>query len=449
LIERTRLTEATLRGSGAAEGNDNYPRRSYAWYVLAVLIGTAIVSYTDRQVLSLLVDPLRRDLGITDTQVSLLLGTAFAVVYGLAGIPFGLLADRTSRRNLIFFGVIVWSAGTVACGYAHTFEQLFAARIVVGLGESVLSPAAISLISDYFPPARRGFAVGCFLSGIAIGIGSSILIGGGVLHVVETGMLAGTSIGALAPWRLVLLLIGVPGLAWALLILTIREPVRRAAEPKIADSAAGASGVRITTRWVIPIYIVVATASLVDNAVGAWSPTLLIRTFGRDPAAVGLQLGFVLTIGFGGGVLLGGWLSDKVGLRGGWPYKLGVCLAASALIMPVAAAINSGNFAVVMTSVPLYFALSGVVTACGFSSILDAVPNRRRGFAMAVSFFLNVALGAGVGPSSVALASAHIFGEAAGLGPAIASVVASGYAIAALAIVLTLAGLKHRSMRPR
>ena len=221
--------------------------------------------------------------------------------------------------------------------------------------------------------------------------------------------------------------------------------MRRAAEPKIDDAATGASGARVAARLVIPIYLVVATASLVDNAVGAWSPTLLIRTFGRDPAAVGLQLGLVLTIGFGGGVLIGGWLSDKVGLRGGWPYKLGVCLAASALIMPVAAAINSGNFAVVMTAVPLYFALSGVVTACGFSAILDAVPNRRRGFAMAVSFFLNVALGAGVGPSSVALASSHIFGEAAGLGPAIAGVVAGGYAVVALAIVLTLAGLRHRS----
>ena len=435
-----------MRGpASSAASAEGYPRRSYAWYVLAILIGTAIVSYTDRQVLSLLVDPLRRDLGISDTQVSLLLGTAFAVVYGLAGIPFGLLADRISRRNLIFFGVIVWSAGTVACGCSHTFEQLFAARIVVGLGESVLSPAAISLIGDYFPPSRRGFAVGCFLSGIAIGIGSSILIGGAVLNFVEMGVLAGTPLGALAPWRLVLLLIGVPGLAWALLLLTIREPARRGPEAQINDEVAGASGAPIAARLVIPIYLMVAAASLVDNAVGAWSPTLLIRTFGRDPAAVGLQLGFVLTIGFGGGVLLGGWLSDKVGLRGGWPYKLGVCLAASALIMPVAAAIDSDHFPVVMTAVPLYFALSGVVTACGFSSILDAVPNRRRGFAMAVSFFLNVALGAGVGPSSVALASAHIFGEAAGLGPAIASVVASGYAIAALAIVLTL-GLRRRSI---
>jgi MFS family permease len=419
-----------------AQGEEHYPRRSYAWYVVAVLIGTAIVSYTDRQVLSLLVDPLRQELGITDTQVSLLLGTAFAVIYGIAGIPFGLLADRISRRNLIFFGVIVWSIGTIACGYSHSFGQLFAARIVVGLGESVLSPAAISLISDYFPPSRRGAAVGCFLSGIAIGIGSSILIGGGVLDLVETGVLARTPLAALAPWRLVMLLIGVPGLVWAFLILTIREPVRRAAEAKIDPGASGSSGARITARVVIPIYLVVAMASLVDNAVGAWSPTLLIRTFGRDPAAVGVQLGLGLTIAFGGGVLLGGWLSDKAGLKGGWRYKLWVCLAASALILPVAAAIDSRHLATVMTAVPLYFTLSGIVTACGFSAILDAVPNRRRGFAMAVSFFLNVALGAGIGPSSVALASSRLFGESAGLGPAIASVVAGGYAIAALAAIL-------------
>jgi MFS family permease len=131
-----------------------YPRRSYAWTVVAILIATAVLSYTDRQVLSLLVDPIRGELGISDTQISLLLGTAFAVVYGIAGIPLGYLADRTSRRNLIVAGVSVWSLGTMACGFSHNFTELFASRIVVGLGEAALSPAAISLISDYFPPSR-------------------------------------------------------------------------------------------------------------------------------------------------------------------------------------------------------------------------------------------------------------------------------------------------------
>src|SRR3984893_6007920 len=219
----------------------DYPPRGYAWVVVAILIGTAILSYTDRQVLSLLVDPIRADLGISDTQVSLLLGTAFAVVYGIAGLPLGYLADRTSRRNLIFCGVLIWSIGTIACGLSQSFGQLFAGRLVVGLGEAVLSPAAISLISDYFPPSRRGTAVGCFLSGIAMGSGASILIGGGVLHVGDHGRLARTELGALARWGLVVLVMGAPARAGAWAILLIREPVRRVSEDLLGHPA-GASG---------------------------------------------------------------------------------------------------------------------------------------------------------------------------------------------------------------
>jgi MFS family permease len=433
---------AGMRSRPAAGEDAPYPRRSYAWCVVAILVGTAILSYTDRQVLSLLVDPVRRDLGISDTQVSLLLGLAFAFVYGVAGLPFGLLADRTSRRNLILCGVLVWSTGTLGCAYAHNFTQLFAARIIVGLGESVLSPAAISLISDYFPPSRRGIAVGCFLSGIAIGIGASILIGGGVLNLVESGAFTGTALGGLAAWRLVLVLLGAPGFVWALAILLIREPVRRAADAVRAGGARPGMA-RATLLSAAPIYFIVATASLVDNAVGAWAPTLLIRNFGADPAQVGLELGLLLMIGFGGGVLLGGWLADRVGGNGQWPRKLGVCLVSSLMILPVAAAIDVPRYAVVMGAVPLYFALSGIVTACGFSAILDAVPNHRRGFAMALSFFLNVAIGAGLGPTSVALASERLFGAAAGYGPAIASTVAAGYLLAAVVLIGTLTVLRR------
>lgn len=432
-----------MRPPRAAEDAADYPRRSYAWFVVAILIATAVVSYTDRQVLSLLIDPVRRDLGITDTQISLVLGTAFAVIYGCAGIPFGMLADRTSRRNLIFFGVVVWSLGTLGCGWAHSFGQLFAARIVVGLGESVLSPAAISLISDYFPPSRRGMAVGCFLSGIAIGIGASIVIGGGVLHLVDAGAFVGTPLAGVASWRLVLLLIGAPGLAWSLAILLIREPMRRIVDAQAIPDAVAPAG-RVPMSVLAPIYLVVAMASLVDNAVGAWAPTLLIRTFGRDPEQVGLQLGILLALAFGGGVLLGGWLSDVVGGQGRWLRKLGVCLVSSVLILPVAWTIDASKAALVMTAVPLYYALSGVVTACGFSAILDAVPNLHRGLAMAVSFLLNVALGASVGPTSVALVSAHIFGAAAGLGPAIAFVASLGYVLAAAAALLAFAANKFR-----
>jgi MFS family permease len=370
-----------------------------------------------------------------------LLGTAFAVVYGVAGIPLGWLADRTSRRNLIFCGVIVWTIGTLACGFSQSFGQLFAGRLVVGLGEAVLSPAAISLISDYFPPSRRGTAVACFLSGIAMGIGAAILIGGGVLHFVQLGALAGTPLANQAPWRMVLLLIGAPGLLWALVILAIREPVRRTVEQHLVSAGPAGSWAKV-----IPIYIVVAIASLVDNAVGAWAPTLLTREFHMDRAQVGMELGIMLTAAFGGGVLIGGWLADKAGVSGGWSRKLLVCLVAGALILPVAASLNAGNVTLVMLSVPAYFALSGIVTACGFSAILDVVPNRSRGLAMSISFFLNVAVGGAVGPTAVAMFSEHVFGGEAGLGPAIAVTVAVSYGSAIVALIAALARFRPRNL---
>jgi len=436
-------------GADTPQLND-YPPRGYAWTVVAILVATAILSYTDRQVLSLLVDPIRADLGISDTQVSLLLGTAFAVVYGVAGIPLGYLADRTSRRNLIFCGVLVWTLGTLACGFSQSFGQLFAGRLVVGLGEAVLSPAAISLISDYFPPSRRGTAVACFLSGIAMGIGAAILIGGGVLHFVQLGALAGTPLATQAPWRLVLLLIGAPGLLWALVILAIREPVRRTADEPVrraADEPVASTPAIQAGGWsrVIPIYAVVMIASLVDNAVGAWAPTLLTREFHMDRAQVGMELGIMLTAAFGGGVLVGGWLADRAGVSGGWSRKLLVCLVAGALILPVAASINAAHVTLVLLSIPVYFALSGVVTACGFSAILDVVPNRSRGLAMSISFFLNVAVGGAVGPTAVALASEHVFGSEAGLGPAISVTVAVAYGLAIVALLAALAKFRFRA----
>jgi MFS family permease len=425
----------------------DYPSRSYAWTVVAILIATAVLSYTDRQVLSLLVDPIRSDMGISDTQISLLLGTAFAVIYGIAGIPLGYLADRISRRNLIFVGVSVWSLGTIACGFSHNFRELFASRIVVGLGEAALSPAAISLISDYLSPSRRGIAVGSFLSGIAMGNGAAILIGGGVLHAIGSGALAATPLAAYAPWRMVLLLIGGPGLLWALVVLLIREPVRHTTENASTSVDAANGSAWRDTPWirVVPIYVVLAGASFVDNAVGAWAPTLLIRDFSKDPAQIGVELGLLLTVGFGGGVLIGGALADRAGARGGWPRKLRVCLYSGLLILPVSLLMDSPIFGFVLAGVPLYFALSGIVTAVGFSAILDVVPNRSRGLAMSMSFFLNVALGAGLGPTAVAVAGAHVFAAKAGLGPPIVLTVAVGYLIALAALCAALSIFRARS----
>jgi len=419
---------------------DGYPPPVYAWSVVAILIGAAILSYTDRQVLSLLVDPIRHDLSISDTQVSLLLGSAFALIYGVAGLPLGYLADRVSRRNLIAAGLLIWSLATMAGSLAQSFGEIFASRVFVGLGEAALSPAAIALISDYFPPSRRGLAVGFFLSGIAMGSGVAIMLGGGVLQAVDAGLFATTPLAHLAAWRMVLVLVGLPGLAWCLLIFAIKEPLRRAASdlaPAASSSSAATERVGATSfSWATAaaVYLVVAMASLVDNAVGAWAPSLLIREFNRSGGQIGLLLGLLLTIGFGGGVLVGGFLADRaVTLR----RRLGVSLIAAGLILPASLLMLAHSFIIVLLGVPIYFALSGVVTAVGFASILQVVPARSRGLAMSISFFLNVALGAGVGPTAVSLCASKLFGLSAGLAPPIVFVACAGYGTVLAALSLT------------
>jgi MFS family permease len=216
-------------------------------------------------------------------------------------------------------------------------------------------------------------------------------------------------------------------------ILLIREPVRRQPEAAAQTPAEGSGW-----KGVAPVYVTLAAASFVDNAVGGWSPTLLIRDFAKDPAQIGLQLGALLTIGFGGGVLIGGSLADAASVNGGWRRKLQICLIVSALILPCSLLIDAPTFGLVLAGVPLYFLLSGLVTAVGFSAILDVIPGPSRGLAMAIAFFLNVALGAGLGPTAVALANTHIFGPKIGLGPPIVATAIFGYCISLAALALAL-----------
>jgi MFS family permease len=177
---------------------------------------------------------------------------------------------------------------------------------------------------------------------------------------------------------------------------------------------------------------------MVDNAVGAWAPSLLIRQFGLEPAEVGVQLGVLVTLGYGGGMLAGGMLADRFAVWRGRRGKIELCALAALATLPAAMLINSASLNAVMAAIPVYFALSAVVTASGLSAILDATPNRQRGRAMAISFFLNVAIGAGIGPTLVALSGTHLFGDAAGLGPAISFTVMASYLLAVAALLPAL-----------
>ena len=208
--------------------------------MVAVLFLTAVVSYTDRLILSVLVDPLRADLGLSDSGVSLLQGAAFTLVYVFASVPLARVADRRCRRNLILAGACLWCLSTVMCGFAPGFWTLFVGRLLVGIGEATLVPAAVSMVADAFPPVRRGTGIGLFAMGTVIGGPFGISAGGILLAAATEGQFGGWPvIGSLAPWRSVLVIVGLVGLAIPLLLLTVREPTRveQTADNRIATAA--------------------------------------------------------------------------------------------------------------------------------------------------------------------------------------------------------------------
>src|SRR4051812_34455413 len=189
-----------------------YPSAARAWMAVCLFSAAALLSYTDRQILALLVAPVQHDLHISDTGLSILQGAAFAVLYSVIGLPLGRVADLVPRRALLSCAVLLWSLGTVLCGFAHSFGQLFAARLLVGIGEAALAPAAMSLIGDYFRPAARALPTGVFLTGMVVGGGAAFAIGGFLLNAAQHAAFASLPlIGGIAPWRQVLLVLGIAG----------------------------------------------------------------------------------------------------------------------------------------------------------------------------------------------------------------------------------------------
>ena len=297
---------------------------AYAWYMVGLLMLIYTTSFIDRTVIALLVKPIRADLGISDTQMSLLSGLSFAILYTTLGIPFGRLADRHSRKVIISFGAITWSVMTAFCGLAQGFAQLFMARVGVGVGEAALTPAAFSLIGDSFPRAKLAKALGVYNIGISLGSGLALLLGGIVIGAVSNAApLELPLIGALKPWQTTFLVVAVPGAILGLiLLLTVREPARRGVALDSAGAVSRPSlGEVVAYLWAhkrvyLPLYAGYSLYALVNFGFAAWIPTCLIRSFGWTAAETGQRYGLAVLVLGALGAVGGGLLADKM-LRGG------------------------------------------------------------------------------------------------------------------------------------
>jgi MFS family permease len=420
-------------GGGASAG--------YAWYVLALLIVAYVVAFIDRGILALLIEPIKRDLGLTDLQMSWLLGPAFGIFYVTLGLPIGLLADRYNRRNLLIVGIAVWSLATAACGLARGFAQLFVARVVVGVGEATLSPTALSLISDYFSRARAMRAITLFAMGQSIGAGLAFLLGGQlVLAVSGASGVEWPVVGTLAPWQLAFVAVGLPGLLVAALMLTIREPTRRgfaggagAAPGSLADAL---GYIRARPGTFVSLMVGNAAVTVIGYSY-FWVPSMLARTWGMAPGEAGIAYGTVLAVGGPIGIVLGERLVARLYARGrsDAPYLafLGSLLVGvfAAVVMPLMPSANA-MLAVLFPAMIALAMASGTSTA----AVVHVAPAEVRAQVAAAHLLVISLAGLFLGPTSVAMFTDLVWRDEAAVrwSLAVVAAIAGAAGLAALSI---------------
>jgi MFS family permease len=411
----------------------------YAWYVVALLTVTYAVAFIDRQVLNLLVDPIKRDLALGEVEVSLLQGLAFMGAYIALGPFFGRRADVGHRRNLLLAGALLWSAFTVLCGLLPGFAGLFVARAGVGAAEACLIPAAWSLLSDYFSRERLPQAMSVFVTGPYLGGGLALIFGGVVIGSVDAIGGAIPLLADLSAWRLVFVCIGAPGLLLGLALLTVREPPRRAFTMAVVADRRFALREVAAFIWqqrafFLRFYVGMSAVIVVLYALPAWMPAFLIRQHGADAASVGLQYGALVLVAGTVGVLSGPPVARWLHARGHADAPVRACAWAGLALVPLCLALpfapGYGAALACAAGATLCYSFPQSMAA---SALQFATPNRMRGIVSSIYVFLASVMGLGVAPTLVALITEFVFDDPSRVGESLAIVAgAAGIVAAAL-----------------
>lgn len=420
-----------------------YPPSWYANYVLAVLLLAYIFSFIDRNVLALLVGPIRADFAVSDFQFSILHGWAFTLFYIGLGLPIGWLADRYSRRRIIIAGVFFWSAMTSLCGLARGYWTLFLARVGVGVGESALSPPAYSLMSDYFRPERLRWATSIFTMGITLGSGLSYMVGGWLYdHFVEMDFSFAPSLGEFSAWQLTFLAVGLPGFLIVGLLMLVREPTRRRLPAESGDAVPLSEVVhflRQHRRVYMSLMMGVSMMSIIGYGTLTWFPELLFRNYAMSRSEAGGALGLIFMIAGTAGTLSGAAFATLLQRMGYNDANMRlIMLAALIILVPgVAMPLMPNETLALWLAVPVIFfhyTHFGVAVA----ALQLITPNRMRAQVSALLLLLTNLLGLALGGSVVAFFTDFIFGEDQALRYSLAAVAALVYPATALFIGMGL-----------
>ncbi len=416
-----------------------YPTLTAANYGLGLLFLAYLLSFLDRQVLSLLVGPVREQFGISDFQFSILHGAAFAIMYTLAGLPLGRLADRYSRRMIIMGAIFSWSLMTCACGLAKSFNQLFLARMGVGVGEAGLSPAAYSIITDSYRPEHMGYAMSFYKVGVTVGGGLALVVGGALYDFyLAQPEIVWPIVGILEPWQATMITVGLPGFALCLLLGTMQEPVRKGRLSEDSDS----QGLPLTTvlrflwdrkRMYGTLFIGSSCLSIAAYGSASWYPEFFARNYGLSKTEAGAAFGSVYLVAGTLGVMAGPYFTAKLAKAGYADANLRIVLIVALLtLVPSSIAPLMGS--ALATQLVLWPAVFVGMMYLGVLAVSFQVitPNEMRGQTVAVYIFVTNIMGMAVGTSMLAVFTDFIFQDDDMLHYSIASINALFYPIAAL-----------------
>ena len=385
--------------------------RYYPWVLLALLWVTYLLSSLDRMVINLLVEPIKADFGLSDTEISILQGPAFIIFFSLAIIPMGFLVDRFNRTRLLAASLGLWSLMTGLCGLAGSFWSLFFSRAGVGLGESTLNPSGYSLIADAFTKERLGLALGIFITGGAVGAGLAFILGGAVIgEISRHGDVAIPLLGILHPWQLTFITLSLPGIVIALVLSVMPNPPRKStgAQAERIDGSLLKSFYLENKAFLSRHHVAMGASNMVQLGTIAWIAPLLTRVHGWVPGSIGVIVGTVMLVALPIGLMGGGFVGDYM-MRFGAHMRLVVCAMSLALgvifgaVYPLVAdprlTIIAFGFATVLAAIP-----AGV----GNAALHHVVPGEIRGRVSAIYYLIVLVFGMS-GPTLVALASDNLF----------------------------------------
>jgi predicted MFS family arabinose efflux permease len=365
---------------------------AYKNYVLMMLTLVYVFNFIDRQILVILQESIKVDLGLSDTQLGLLSGFTFAIFYVTVGIPIARLADKSNRKNIVAGSLAIWSAMTALSGMAHNFWQLLLARIGVGVGEAGGSPPAHAMISDYFEPEKRATALSIYSTGIYFGVLLGFPLGGWL--------------NAAYGWRIAFLGLGLPGVLFAMLFyFTVKEPLR--VKSKSTQSTDFKNVVKFLFAKKSFVFLACATGlhTFCTYGLGGWIPSFLVRVHGVSIESVSLWLGLIIGLGGAGGTYFGGYLADKLGKKDKtWYFKVS---AYSALIsIPFSVLVYfSSSLPIILTALVIVYICYSMFLGPSIAITHTMVPPNMRAFSSAILFFVLNLIGLGFGPLVIGMIS--------------------------------------------